>query len=256
MAVPAKWSVTAATAPVTPLALWWRRFDDPLLSALVDEALAHNRSIAGARAALAQARALADVQAADRWPVLGANASAQRTRTHADSTNNFVAGFDASWELDVFGGQRAAVRAADANIVAAGASLADVQVSVAAEVALDYLSLRCLQTRLAIARAGLSSQQDTLQLTSWRVQSGQITVLELDQARTAVEQTRAQIPAFQSTLAQTESSLSVLTGQAPGVLRPRLAGAGASCDRPAIPMPVPAIPAATLRQRPDVRAAE
>ena len=88
----------------------------------------------------------------------------------------------------------------------------------AAEVAPDYLSLRCLQTRLAIARAGLLSQQETLQLTSWRVQAGQITVLERGQARTAVEQTRAQIPAIESTLAPTESSLSGLTGQAPGVL--------------------------------------
>ncbi len=254
--VPAQWSVTTTSAPATPLARWWQRFDDPLLVTLVDEALAHNRAIAGARAALAQARAQSDVQAAGLWPVLGANVSAQRARAHQNSANSFVAGFDASWELDVFGGQRAAVRAADASVVAAGASLADVQVSVAAEVALDYLSLRCLQTRLAIARAGLLSQQDTLQLTSWRVQAGQITVLELDQARTAVEQTRAQIPAFQSTLAQTESSLSVLTGQAPGVLRARLAGTGDTCNAPTMTALVPAVPAITLRQRPDVRAAE
>lgn len=265
VAVPARWSVTAAQgpqrsdAPSTALALWWRRFDDPLLVELVDDALAHNRSIVNARAALAQARAQSDVQAAARWPVLGANASAQRTRTHASSSNNFVAGFDASWELDIFGGQRAALRAADAAVVASDASLADVQVSVAAEVAIDYLNLRCLQTRLAIARAGLLSQQETLQLTDWRVRAGTITVLELDQARTAVEQTRAQLPAFESALAQAASSLSVLTGHAPGALGPRLAGNGASCAAQAVQSAqalVPAVPAVTLRQRPDVHAAE
>lgn len=282
--VPGRWSSAAVqksasgAGAATPLALWWRRFNDPLLVELVDAALVHNSSIASARAALAQARALKDVQAGARWPLLAASASAQRARGQAGnggasgSSNHFAAGFDASWELDVFGGQRAAVRAADADVVASSASLADVQVSVAAEVAIDYLNLRCLQTRLTLAGAGLLSQQETLQLTAWRVQAGQITALELNQARTAVEQTRAQIPALQSALAQSASSLALLTGQAPGVLRPRLAEAGDgrsdgrsdsrnasrsdSCGARDLQPLIAAVPAVTLRQRPDVHAAE
>ncbi|WP_426191565.1 efflux transporter outer membrane subunit [Massilia sp. DWR3-1-1] len=257
VAIPAQWSVPAASAPATPLARWWGRFNDPLLVTLVDDALAHNHSIEGARAALAQARALADVQAAARLPQLSGSASAQRQRANANMASSFAAGFDASWELDVFGGQRAAVRAADFNAAASAASLADIAVSVAAEVALDYLDLRSLQQRLRIARAALDSQQETLQLTRWRTQAGLSSVQEVEQARSAVEQTRAQLPTLDSAVAQAASSLAVLTGRAPGALREQLAAAGAAygaIDPGAIV--APAVPAITLRQRPDVKAAE
>jgi multidrug efflux system outer membrane protein len=259
VAIPLQWSVPVAGEVPTALAQWWRRFDDPLLVALLDDALARNNSIIGARAALAQARAQSDLQAAGLRPVVSAGAGAQRARQREVNVNTFNAAFDASWELDVFGGQRAAVRAADATAAASAASLADIQVSVAAEVALDYLSLRALRARLAIAQDGLRSQEQTQQLTAWRVQAGLLTALELDQARAATEQTRAQIPALQSAVAQAESGLAVLTGRAPGALRARLAlatDAPAAFDAAVIADVVPAVPARTLRQRPDVRAAE
>ncbi len=254
--VPAGWSTaTGAPAPPTPLAAWWQHFDDPQMAALVAQALEVNASVLGARAALARVRAQRDVQGAGLLPFADASASAQRTRTGSAGTGNvFQAGLDASWEVDVFGGLRSAVEAAEADVRTAQAELADVQVSLAAEVALAYIELRGQQSRLAIARANLALQDETLQLARWRVQAGLATSVDVEQARAAREQTAAQIAALESAARLPKHALAVLTGQAPGALQAVLAHS----------RPVPrvdqglalAIPAETLRQRPDVRAAE
>lgn len=253
--VPSQWSSASATSATTDLADWWKRYDDPQLTTLVTQALQANTSVRSAQAALAQARALRDVQDAQLGPTLGASASAQRSKTgDAPAGSRYQAGFDASWEPDVFGGKRAGASAAEAEAQASQASLADTQVSVAAEVAVTYVQLRGLQTRLDIARRNLATQQETLQITDWRVQAGLDTSLALSQARTATEQTRAQIPSLETSVAQTEHALAVLTGQPPTALREPLAQAVA------VPMPsgelALSIPAQTLRQRPDVRVAE
>jgi len=259
--VPPAWSAAAAaTLPGTPgdaaaLVQWWQRFDDPQLTALVTQALQANTSVRTAQAALRQARAQADVQSAGLLPRVGASASAQRGKSGGTpASNSFQAGFDASWEPDVFGVQRSAVSASQADSRAAEASLANVQVSLAAEVALNYITLRGLQERLAIARNNLASQQETLQISQWRLQAGLVTSLVTEQARAATAQTAAQVPALLASLAQSRHALAVLTGQAPGALEETLAEARA------VPQPVDdlalTIPAETLRQRPDVRAAE
>jgi NodT family efflux transporter outer membrane factor (OMF) lipoprotein len=171
-----------------------------------------------------------------------------------DASNSFRAGLDASWEPDIFGGRRSALNATEADAKAFEASLGDAQVSVAAEVALAYIQLRGQQAQLGIARTNLASQQETLQITDWRAQAGLITSLEVEQARTAAEQTSAQIPTLETTIAKTRNALSVLTGQRPEALNMLLAESQ--------PVPQAAIglaqniPAHTLRQRPDVRAAE
>ena len=254
--VPAAWSTTTAAgaANATVLAQWWSRFDDPLLAQLVSQALLANTDVTGAQAALRQARALRDVSAAGLLPTLGSSASVQRSRSNGNSGNNFRAGLDASWEPDVFGGHRSALDASDATARARQAKLGDVQVSTAAEVALAYITLRGTQARLAIASDNLAGQQETLQLTQWRVQAGLLSSLEGEQARAAAEQTRAQLPALQSSIEQSAHALAVLTGRPPAALLALLL--------PAAPVPqaagdlVLAIPAQTLRQRPDVRAAE
>jgi multidrug efflux system outer membrane protein len=151
-----------------PLAQWWQRFNDPQLTQLVTQALQANTSLRSAQAALLQARAQVDVQSAGLLPSVGTSASAQRSRASNNTGNSFQAGLDASWEPDVFGGKRSALGAAEADAQAAVASLADVQVSVAAEVALAYIQLRGQQTQLAIAASNLASQQETLQITEWR----------------------------------------------------------------------------------------
>lgn len=237
------------------LAAWWQRFDDPTLDSLVQQALAANTSVQSAQAAWRQARALRQVDAAALQPSLDASASAQRGKTGRAPTGNlFQAGLDAGWELDVFGGRRAAVAAADADVQASFAQLGDVQVSIAAEVALAYLQLRRDQARLAINRDNNASQDETLQLTRWRNQAGLASSLEVEQATSAAEQTRAQGPLLQASVVQASHSLAVLTGQPPAAL----AGLLQPAPLPAEPLPgsVLSLPADTLRQRADVRRAE
>ena len=227
--VPAAWSAAdvSVAGDATSLAQWWLRFDDPLLGRLVVDALQANTSVKGAQAALRQARALRDVSAAALWPSVGAAASAQRGTAGGRTTgNSFAAGLDASWELDVFGANRSALDASEAGAQASAASLGDVQVSIAAEVALTYIALRGAQARLAIADDNLASQLETLQITQWRVQAGLVTSLEAEQARAAAEQTRAQVPTLRSLIAQTSHALAVLTGQPPAALSALLAAPG------------------------------
>jgi len=263
MQVPANWSAAAsvghaadtATTEANTLVQWWHRFNDPLLSSLVTQALQANTSIRTAQAALQQSRALRDVQAAGLLPAVNASGSAQRGKTGGfEASNSFKAGFDASWEPDIFGGKRSALNASAADAQAAETTLADVQVSMVAEVALAYIQLRGQQAQLQIARNNLASQQETLQITDWRAQAGLITSLEVEQARTAAEQTGAQLPALEATIAKTRHALAVLTGQPPAALEMLL-----TPPRPvpqAAPDPTLRIPAQTLRQRADVRTAE
>ncbi|MEO5695909.1 MAG: efflux transporter outer membrane subunit [Burkholderiaceae bacterium] len=258
LALPSAWHA-GTSAPVhadaTALADWWQRFNDPVLTRLVTQALQANTTVQGARSALQQARAQADVQRAGLGPRLDASASAQRSRSGSnDAANRFQAGVDASWEPDIFGGNRSAARAGDADAEASAASLATVQVSLAAEVAVKYIELRGLQARLAIARDNLSTQDETLQLTRWRAQAGLVSSLDVEQAVNATEQTRAQIPALQTSVSQTLNALAVLTDRTPGAPDTAL---NAAAPIPPAPADLAlSFPADTLRQRPDVRSAE
>lgn len=256
ISVPTAWSNAGDTgAKATQLVNWWQHFNDPELSTLVTQALATNTSVKGAQAALRQARAQRDVQTAHSGPTFNASGSAQRSQNgDAVGNNRFQVGFDASWEPDVFGGNRAAVSASEADARAAETVLADIQVSLAAEVAAGYMELRGLQARLEIARNNLTLQNDSLQLTRWRHQAGLASALEVEQGVTTTEQTRAQIPALQTGVAQSLNALAVLTGQAPGALQAALGTAAAVPQTP--PDLALAFPAETLRQRPDVRSAE
>ncbi len=254
--VPAAWSGSTTTpATATSLAQWWKRFNDPLLAQLVTQALQANTTVRSAQAALQQARALRDVSSARLAPTVNAAGSAQRSKSGGnEAANLFKAGFDASWEPDVFGARRSALNATEADAQAAQASLADTQVSIAAEVAVTYIELRGLQARLAIARNNLASQSETQQITDWRVQAGLASSLDLEQARAASAQTSAQIPTLETNAAQAQYSLAVLTGQAPGALQALLTAAGPVPQAPgALAL---SLPADTLRQRPDLRAAE
>ena len=259
--VPSAWSVAKPAAiapePVPPSlsATWWQGFGDAQLTALIQQALQANTSVRSAQAALLQARALRDVKSAALGPSVNATGSAQRSQSaNTSASNSFQAGFDASWEPDVFGARRSADVAAQADALAAQESLAAVRVSLAAEVAVTYLDLRAQQARLGIAQGNLAAQLETLQLTRWRVQAGLASSLDQEQGVAASEQTAAQVPALQSSVAQSLHALAVLTGQVPGAL-------GAAIEVPqAVPLPPAAwalsLPADTLRQRPDVRAAE
>ncbi len=258
-ALPVAWNAplpagVAVLPQADDLARWWERFGDPQLSALVAQALQAHPSALSAQAALRQARAQARVQAAGMLPDVSLSGSAQRSRSGGQTGNSFQVGLDAGWEPDLFGRLDAGVQASEADARAAQASLEQVHVSLSAEVALQYISLRSLQQRLAIAQRNLETQQQTLQITDWRVQAGLATSLVAEQARAAAEQTAAQLPQLQASLAQARHALAVLTGQAPAALDAALAAPQA------VPQPSQAlaldIPADTLRQRPDVRVAQ
>ena len=264
--VPAGWTRLDPTArPVaraeTPgdLSQWWQRLNDPLLSGLIDEALQASPDLRTAQARLREARARRTVAAAGQYPNVTASGGASRSQSSeevgsGETRNFFSAGFDASWELDVFGGVRRSVEAAEADLASSLASLEDTQVSLASEVALNYVEVRTRQILLGIARDNLASQSETLQLTEWRAQAGLVSSQDVEQARSNREQTRAQIPLLETSLAEAEHALDILLGRTPGTLHARLA---APRELPVLPDQIAVgIPADTLRQRPDVRAAE
>jgi NodT family efflux transporter outer membrane factor (OMF) lipoprotein len=261
IAAPAAWQNAGerAVAQAEDLSAWWERLDDPVLAALIEEALAGSLDLRSAQARLRQARALRGAAGAERFPTVSAFASASRARASEEAGSGrtggfYSAGFDASWELDAFGGVRRGIEAAQADLEASEASLQNTRVSLAAEVALNYVEVRNFQALLAISRANVATQSETFQITGWRAQAGLVGAIDVEQARAQLEQTRAQIPNLETSRAQAEHRLAVLLGRAPGTLRARLAAAG--------PVPVPpgrlaiGIPADTLRQRPDLRAAE
>lgn len=249
----------ARVEAVGDISKWWRRLDDPLLSELVEQSLQSSPDVRSAQARLRESRARRMVAGAGLYPEAGASLDARRSKSSAETGsgathNAYSAGFDASWEIDVFGGTRRNIEAADADLESREASLHDTQVSLAAEVALNYTELRAYQTRLRIARDNLASQAETLQLTDWRAQAGLVSSQDVEQARTNYEQTRAQVPNLEKSYSEAENRLAILLGQMPGSLHDRLAAPAALPDTPATV--AIGIPADTLRQRPDVRAAE
>jgi NodT family efflux transporter outer membrane factor (OMF) lipoprotein len=205
-------------------------------------------------ARLRQARASRDLAVANLYPSLSASAGPTRSRSGGTSQTLYDAGFDARWEPSIFGGLTDAADAAQADAAAAQANLASIRASLAAEVALEYINLRLAQQRLAIVRANVVSQTETLRISEWREMAGLVTRLDVEQARANLEQSRATQPGLEVTRAGAEHRLSVLTGRAPGRLREIL--------QEFRPLPAPpegiavGIPSDTLRQRPDVRAAE
>jgi len=260
-AAPATANATTATATATDaaaLAGWWTRFGDPALPPLVEQALQANTSVAAAQARLRQARAARELAAAQLAPYVGGSGSAQGAWSdRGGSSDSYRVGLDASWELDLWGAGAAGVRAAEAGEEATALTLAQTRVAVAAEVALGLLQLRGTQALEIIARRNLASQQQTLQITQWRQEAGLVTQLDVEQARTAVEQTRAQLPALASSAAQAMNALAVLSGRAPGALQAELSLAGGTVPMPTLPPALTlAMPAEVLRQRPDVLAAE
>jgi multidrug efflux system outer membrane protein len=236
------------------LATWWQGIGDPVLGALVDEALRANLDLKSAQATLARARALRDVSAAGRSVQVGSSASRSRNRSGGDYNNSLNVGLDASWEPDIFGRIGAGIAAADAQAEASALQLAATRISVAGEVGLAYFQWHGTRQQLQVAQQNLALQAESQQVAEWRAGARLATPLDVEQARAAAEQTRARIPALQSTLAQTEHRLALLLGQPPAALGDRLARAAAVPTLP--PLPAVGLPAELLRRRPDVRAAE
>ena len=256
---PAKNSLVGEPLNKGALADWWSILNDPALTHLVESAISGNLGLKEARARVREARARRGISEANRFPTIDGSGSARSSRSSEGTGSGskrelYATGFDAAWELDVFGGKKRTVEMAGATLQASEEDLRDVLVSLLAEVALNYIELRSFQTRLSVAEANLDAQNKTYDITRWRRQAGLTTQLDVEQAKSSLEQTRAQIPGLQIGLEQTKNRLAVLIGQPPGSLRDALA------ERKAIPVTplevAVGVPAEILRRRPDVRRAE
>ncbi|TAJ19443.1 MAG: hypothetical protein EPO68_06305, partial [Planctomycetota bacterium] len=245
---------------------WWRRLADPTLDTLVETGLRRGLDLREALARVREARARRGATASERWPTVDARAAFQHT---ADSDNTpfgaFVPdydttslGFDATWELDLWGRVARATEAADAEVDASIENARDVAVTVAAELAREYVELRAFQRRVAIARRNVELQQETLALVQARFDAGLVGERDLAQARTIVESTRARVPSLESGVHAARNRIAVLLGVAPGELPAELAAALAAPG--AVPVPPASIaigvPADLVRRRPDLRRAE
>jgi NodT family efflux transporter outer membrane factor (OMF) lipoprotein len=253
-----------ATAAV---AQWWQRLADPELDALIDAALAHNPDIASSRAALQQSRAGLRSEQANGMPKASMSANMLRMRSPDVSSftggergggrgplNLYLADFDASWEVDMFGGTRRAIEAASASADATAAQLADAQVQLTAEVTQAYVGLREQQARLALVEASADLEAQVLDLTQQRRSRGVASQLQLEQVLTQEQTTRSQRLPLQAQIIESQDQLAALCGLEPGELDARL---GPVKALPTLPAQLPiADPAALLKQRPDIRAAE
>jgi outer membrane protein, multidrug efflux system len=276
LAVPSGWNEAQQKGVDTrpaDLARWWTVFEDPLLNTLVERAVRSNLDLRVAEARIREARGLRGVIAAGAWPMLDTSGSYTRSRSseNAFSTpsqggagggfpgfklerNLFNAGFDANWEVDVFGGVRRSVEAADATIQATEYNRRDILVSLLGDVARNYIDVRGAQRRLAVARANLKTQQDSLDLTRVRFEAGLASDLDVARADAQINTTAAQIPTLESQLKQAAYSLDLLLGLAPGALWEELEKELAI---PTLPAEVlVGLPSDLLRRRPDVRSAE
>src|SRR5690606_33202984 len=259
-------AVRAESEDASILAAWWTVFEDPLLTELIEQALANNKTVEQARARVLEARARRGAAAGPFFPSIDASAGASRTKyderivvpedglVARNDRELYTGGLDASWELDLFGRQRRAFEAATATLGATEAELRDALVTLLGDVAVNYTALRTAQARLALAERNLAAQSELVDITRWRAEAGLATVLDVEQAETSYQQTRAQIPLLESSLTNALNPLAVLTGQMPGALLEWLSA----------PAPIPVgtdtivvdVPADVVRRRPDIRAAE
>jgi NodT family efflux transporter outer membrane factor (OMF) lipoprotein len=268
-------SPVGKASPIIEPARWWKEFRDPVLDSLIERAARKNLDVRIAASRLLEARAASGIARSALLPSLGQNISVNRIRggfsqgvvrvggnpssqpgslVSPFETGIFQTGFETRWELDLFGGLRKNLNAAQADTVAARESYRDVMLVALAEVARNYMELRGLQQQFAIAVRNRDAQQETLELTRIRADAGLATVLDVERQAAQLGVTQAAIPGLESAKRQTIHRVSVLLGEEPGALAKEL--------EPAQPLPfappeVPAgLPYELLKRRPDIRRAE
>lgn len=278
--VPQQWSEPAAHGLLLEspaVREWWKTFQDATLDALVERAVRENLDLHIAAARVTEARAARGVSASALLPSVGTTAGYTRVRGGIAQglnrtgivpgspasrsnllapfeTNIFQLGFDASWELDFFGGTRRAVEAATADVRAAEEGRNDVLVTVLAEIGRNYVEVRGIQKRLEITRNNIEAQQQTLDLTQVRTDAGLATELDVARAAAQLAATQAAIPSLESELARGIHRLGVLLGEEPGALRAELEK---KAPLPSVPSSIPiGLPSDLLLRRPDVRRAD
>jgi multidrug efflux system outer membrane protein len=262
--LPASWSPRKETrAPqAAALAQWWRRLNDPILNALIEEAVNNNLDVAAAKARIREARAYHREAIGALFPSVTGSGSATRNQVgsasagseSASTYNQFQAGFDASWELDLFGANRRAIEAADYGVDAANDDLRSTLLTLVGDVASNYVDARGYQARRALARRTATSQRATAALTQKKFEAGATAAVDVAKATAQSASTEANVPAYEASYAQAVHRLGVLLGRDPSALSQRLARSTA-IPVPRLPLPT-GIPADVLTTRPDVRKAE
>lgn len=261
--LPAQFGSLGATATAEkPLPAFWTAFNDPVLEGLVRDAWRANFDLAAATERLAEARGLRNEQWYDFVPRVTGDAS--RTTSNLSEIDSFPgvpaertvwqAGFDARWEIDLFGRLRGTARARAAELRSAKADLDAVRVAVAAEVARTYFELRGAAARLAVAQQNAATQASALELVQQRLDAGRGTGLDVARARAQLATTRAAVPLFEVQAVRARLRLAVLLGETPGTGQAAALGAGPAPTPPAII--AAGSPTEWLRRRPDIRAAE
>jgi outer membrane protein, multidrug efflux system len=265
---PAEWAMTLAGGETNypgDLAVWWKSFGDSELDSLVATAISSNLTLRVAEARIRQARAERGIIAANEGPSIGTEASYSRNRFGVNGFpplppdtpfdfNLYSAGFDAAWEVDIFGGTRRAVEAADAQILAAKFGRDDVLRSLLGDVAGNYIQARVFQQRLVITKRNIEAQQRIVDLTRDQLRTGLTTELNLREAEALLTSTEAQVPSLETGFQTATYRLDVLLGRMPGHLASELATASSI---PIAPPEVPVgLPSDLLLRRPDIRSAE
>jgi outer membrane protein, multidrug efflux system len=247
------------------LATWWKNFGDTNLDSLVTMAVQSNLTLRVAEAHVREARAERDVVSGSFWPSVGTSGSYSRNRYGLNNFpplppgtpldyNLYNVGFDAGWEIDIFGGTRRTIEAANAEMGAAVFGQRDVLVSLLAEVVRNYIAARGYQQRVAITLQNIQVQQEILNLTSNRFENGLSSDLDVEQATALLTATEAEVPSLKTGFSQSAHHLAVLIGQPPGALMDEM-----SVEKP-IPLTPPAVPVGLpsdlLQRRPDVQESE
>ena len=249
---------TFASTPYDPA--WWKEFDDPVLAELLTAALNANLDVRAAVARLDQARAVFDDVKRDQYPTVTVGAAVDRRQQAVPgltdepvTTTTYRAGFDAFWEIDLFGRIRSAVSAASANAQSFDAAIDDVRVSVAAEAARNYFELRGIQQQIGVAELSLANARETQRLSQVRRDAGIGEEQDVASARARVAAVESGLPPLRAALAERRHRLAVLTGVRPGELAINLDPRSYPTLAKALPL---GDPTALLRRRPDVRVAE
>lgn len=246
------------------LAQWWRRLKDPVLNALIEQAVEGNLDVATAKAKIREARATRKQAIGALFPTIDGSSSATRSRTAATTTdgvttppytgNQFQAGFDASWELDLFGANRRTVEAATYGVDAAEDDLRSTLLTLVGDVASYYVDARGYQARAALARRTAASQRETATLTQRKFDAGSASAVDVAKAVAQAASTEANVPDYEASYAASMHRLGILLGREPSLLADTLKR---SAPIPAPRLPLPSgIPADVLVLRPDVRKAE
>ncbi len=263
--IPETWSTSSTegiSTQVAQLKEWWKNFQDPQLDRLVEQALKANTDLKIADARINEVRAFRGIANSARYPTIEQSDVIAYRRaviqtpisTGAVEGGLFQFGFDASWELDLFGGVRKSVRAATAEVLVAEESRRDVMVTLIAEVARNYIALRGYQRQLEVARSNIDTQRDTRDLTEVRAKAGLATELDVSRAKAQLASTESVVPELEALIANTAHRIGVLLARPPGALLAELENAKAI---PATPLEIPVgLPSELLRRRPDVRRAE